>query len=407
MKIPHNLTTELTVLSTGLTTQENLYKLLECDERIFLDDRCKKIFSVIKELAEEYTKVELRNVESRINIDGKYNNIIAQMIELYTINIDAEIQELETLWLKREVLKNADKIKSLAGKDLDAAFALYDQIEEIKDKQKINNICTIAEIAELPLDKIYSKDAYLKTGIDCLDEMIIGIFKTQLVVVAGQPGSGKTTLMLNILCNVNDGLLISGEMKREEIYTKILSRCSKVDSRKIESCTFNEDEAKRILKSRGWIKDNTRLTLEDSSLLYPYSLNVMKKICRQNKIKLIGYDYSQLTDGLPGGNRNEELSYLSRKLKNFAKKEGVPVIVGSQLSKTGYNKEPTLSDLRDTGAIADNADLVIFTWEDQDKVNYVTIGKGRKVKIGRVKNIKFNKEYSEFIDITGNSFYYS
>ena len=234
---------------------------------------------------------------------------------------------------------------------------------------------------------------------------------------------GKSTLALNIAVNCGDygkrAAYYSLEMSSEELINKIISKKNKIELKRIQRGQIDPDELKRIKKD--FEKTEKRLWINDSPTL---STQELRRSCvrlkAKEKIDLVIIDYLQFmhTDGIkPGQNREQEISMISRSLKNLAKELDVPVIALSQLSRAvesrGGNMRPRLSDLRESGAIENDADIVIFTFRPEyykieDPISngktypssglaIIDIAKGRNIKTQEIL-CNFSGKYSSFTD---------
>jgi replicative DNA helicase len=264
------------------------------------------------------------------------------------------------------------------------------------------------------------------TGFKDLDNKLLGIQKGDLIVVAGRPSMGKTSLAMNIAENVllndeSDGavLIFSLEMPRTALTTRLLSSMTKINQQNVRSGMLKDDEMKAIFQQSEKLK-NMPLWIDDSSLLTPMELRAKaRRLARtENGLSLIVVDYLQLMQlPMSAENRVNQISEISRSLKSLAKELNVPVIALSQLNRAVEkrdNKRPIMADLRDSGAIEQDADVILFIYrdevynEDSDQGNKaeIIIGKQRNGPIGTV-NLTFLKEFTRFENFSTDSFYES
>ena len=263
------------------------------------------------------------------------------------------------------------------------------------------------------------------TGYKDLDTRLQGLQDGDLVIIAARPSMGKTALRMNIAENflinkdILGGVLIfSLEMPAESLTTRLLASNAKIDQQKVRSASMNQDELKKFMQSSSKLKD-LPLYIDDSSLLSPMELRARaRRINRQepNGLSMIVVDYLQLMQ-LPASqeNRVNQISEISRSLKMLAKELKVPVVALSQLNRAVEqrpNKRPIMADLRDSGAIEQDADVILFIYrdevynEDSEEGNKaeIIIGKQRNGPIGKV-NLTFLKEYTRFEDFAVDSYY--
>jgi len=263
------------------------------------------------------------------------------------------------------------------------------------------------------------------TGYKDLDSKLQGLQEGDLIIVAARPSMGKTALSMNIVENlvlnkdIPGGVLVfSLEMPAESLTTRLLASNAKIDQQKVRSASMNQSDLKKFMESSSKLKD-LPLYIDDSSMLSPMELRARaRRIARQepNGLSLIVVDYLQLMQ-LPTSqeNRVNQISEISRSLKMLAKELNVPVIALSQLNRAVEqrpNKRPIMADLRDSGAIEQDADVILFIYrdevynEDSEEGNKaeIIIGKQRNGPIGKV-NLTFLKEFTRFEDFAVDSYY--
>ena len=263
------------------------------------------------------------------------------------------------------------------------------------------------------------------TGYKDIDRKLQGLQDGDLIIVAARPSMGKTALSMNIVENfilnkdIAGGVLVfSLEMPAEALTTRLLASNARIDQQKVRAASMNKDELNRFMESSKKLQD-LPLYVDDSSMLSPMELRARaRRIFRQepNGLSLIVVDYLQLMQ-IPGSqeNRVNQISEISRSLKMLAKDLNVPVVAISQLNRAvdqRPNKKPIMSDLRDSGAIEQDADVILFIYrdevynEDSEEGNKaeIIIGKQRNGPIGKV-NLTFMKEFTRFEDFAVDSFY--
>ena len=263
------------------------------------------------------------------------------------------------------------------------------------------------------------------TGYKDLDSKLQGLQDGDLIIIAARPSMGKTALSMNIVENlvlnkdIPGGVLVfSLEMPAESLTTRLLASNAKIDQQKVRSASMNQSDLKKFMESSSKLKD-LPLYIDDSSMLSPMELRARaRRIARQepNGLSLIVVDYLQLMQ-LPASqeNRVNQISEISRSLKMLAKELNVPVIALSQLNRAVEqrpNKRPIMADLRDSGAIEQDADVILFIYrdevynEDSEEGNKaeIIIGKQRNGPIGKV-NLTFLKEFTRFEDFAVDSYY--
>ena len=253
----------------------------------------------------------------------------------------------------------------------------------------------------------------LSTGLSAVDEKISGLNKSDLILLAARPGMGKTSMALNMAVNVAKSskqsvAIFSLEMSREQLVTRLLSSEALVDSQRLISGNLREADWDRIVRAATELSQ-TDIRIDDNPLLTVADMNA--KCRRMEHLGLVVIDYLQLMTsaggrGYSGENRQQAVSDISRMLKIMAKELQVPVLCLSQLSRANERREdkrPMLSDLRESGAIEQDADIVLFLFredyykEDSDKVNVAEciIAKNRHGETGKVE-LRWMPEYTSF-----------
>jgi replicative DNA helicase len=341
-------------------------------------------------------------------------------------NLEAYAEMIRQKSISRKLMRINSEISQLIinpqGKDaaalLDEAetkiFSLND--EASKTASSIQKLDVLIPQSIDKLNQIANSGSSLlgsSTGFKDLDAKLQGLQNGDLIIVAARPSMGKTALSMNIVENfllnkeVEGGVLaFSLEMPAESLTTRLLASNAKIDQQKVRSASMNQNDLKRFMESSSKLKD-LPLYIDDSSMLSPMELRARaRRIHRQepNGLSLIVVDYLQLME-LPSSteSRVNQISEISRSLKMLAKDLNVPVIALSQLNRAVEqrpNRRPVMSDLRDSGAIEQDADVILFIYrdevynEDSEEGNKaeIIIGKQRNGPIGKV-NLTFLKEF--------------
>lgn len=262
----------------------------------------------------------------------------------------------------------------------------------------------------------------LSTGFMDLNKKTAGLQNSDLIIVAARPSQGKTTFAMNICENVsmeNDKpvLIFSLEMPSEQLMMRMLSSLSRVELSKIRTSQLDDEDWARIASATGLLMERNNIFIDDRSGITPTELRVKaRRMAREHGgLSMIMVDYLQLMQ-VPGlqNNRTLEIAEISRSLKALAKELNVPVVALSQLNRTLENrsdKRPINSDLRESGSIEQDADLIMFIYRDEvyhedskDKgTAEIIIGKQRNGPIGTVR-LTFQGQYSRFDNFAGSSF---
>ncbi|HOJ49444.1 MAG TPA: replicative DNA helicase [Spirochaetota bacterium] len=325
----------------------------------------------------------------------------------------------------RALMDIANKIYQMATEDNDEVESIIDYAEHlifsVAENRKSGNLIDIKSLLEKAIDiidaRIRNKGVYtgIPTGFKDLDDITYGFHPSDLIIIAARPSMGKTSFALNIAANMatkykKSVLIFSLEMSSEQLVQRILSSEARVDSVKIRSGILQKSDWQNILRAVDNL-NNSKIWIEATpALSYTEMRAIARRLKSKEQLDVIIVDYLQLI-GNPHGqkfeNRQTAVSEISRNLKIIARELNVPVIALSQLSREvekRSDKEPVLSDLRESGAIEQDADIVAFIHrpgyynkDEDDRITEVIIAKHRNGPTGKVKLVFFN-EYTKFED---------
>ena len=346
------------------------------------------------------------NTPSAANI-AAYADIVRQRSILRGL-ISAGTQIVESAF--RTEGRNPDEL-------LDLAESLVFEIAERESKSR-RGFRPIKELLVDALDRIdmlFQRDnpiTGVATGFYELDNMTSGLQKSDLVIIAGRPSMGKTAFAINIAQHaaIKEELpvaVFSMEMPSEQLAMRMMSSLGRIDQHKVRTGRLSDDDWPRLTHSVG-ILSEAKMFIDDTPALTPGDLRARcRRLAREHGIGLVVIDYLQLMQ-VPGTkeNRATEISEISRSLKALAKELSCPVIALSQLNRSlegRQDKRPMMSDLRESGAIEQDADLIMFIYRDEvynedsaDKgIAEIIIGKQRNGPIGSRK-LRFFGEYTSF-----------
>lgn len=402
------------------------------------------IFESMSELVNENKPLDPLTVSEKLDNSNNLNRVGGKnyLIELATstpsaANLEAYAEIIRQRSISRKLMQANSEITDLINNPqgqngeelLDHAERLIFSLND-ETSQNDSSLQSMKELIPSTMDRLHelsNKKGGLigsSTGFTDLDKKLQGIQNGDLIIVAGRPSMGKTSFAMNIAENVltnddTDGavLIFSLEMPGESLTTRMLSGMSKLDQQNVRSGMLRDDQLKILLKEGERLK-NLPLWIDDSSLLTPMELRAKaRRLARsEGGLSLIVVDYLQLMQ-LPTSaeNRVNQISEISRALKSLAKELDVPVIALSQLNRAVEqrpNKRPIMADLRDSGAIEQDADVILFIYrdevynEDSEQGNKaeIIIGKQRNGPIGTV-HLTFLKEYTRFENFSNDGFY--
>ena len=318
--------------------------------------------------------------------------------------------------ISQEALSGRDEVKEVIDRAESRIFELSDR-KMRKDLYRLRDLTkdTIEELQRLHSLKTHITG--VPSGLKDLDEMTGGFQSSDLVVVAGRPAMGKTSFCLNIAENVaiNIGKTVavfSLEMSKEQLVQRLLCSQARLDLRRLRTGYFPQEKWSHLTRAAGKLH-TASIWIDDTPALSTLELRAKaRRIQAEGDLELIIVDYLQLMRGSGGDeNRQQEISHITRSMKAMAKELGVPIIVLSQLSRApetrGARGIPMLSDLRESGAIEQDADVVIFIYreemyhptdENRGKA-LVKIAKQRNGPTGDVE-VAFLKEFTRFENLS-------
>ena len=353
-----------------------------------------------------YLAALAENTPSASNV-GVYADIVRKRSVLRQL-ISATVKINETVFNPQGL--SSEQVLDLAEQTV---FEIAEQ--ENRGKRAYQNIKELLVSALDRVDEIYRKKTPITgiaSGFDDFDERTAGLQRSDLIIVAGRPSMGKTAFAINIAEHavIKEELSVavfSMEMPGEQLAMRMMSSLGRVDQHKVRTGKLQDEDWPRLTSAVTLLKDK-KLFIDDTPALTPAELRARcRRIAKEYKLDLIIVDYLQLMQ-IPGTseNRATEISEISRSLKAMAKELKVPVVALSQLNRSleqRPNKRPVMSDLRESGAIEQDADVIVFIYRDEvynedtpDKgMAEIIIGKQRNGPIGTVK-LAFLGQYTRF-----------
>lgn len=409
----------------------------------FYKEAHKVIFQAILDLFTESQPIDLLTVTTQLRKNGALEvaggafyitELTSKVASAANIEFHARIITEQSI--KRELIRISSTIQKDAFEDTTDVFELLDAMEqslfEISEKNIRKNYATMSSImrdaiAELEIRK-NQKDGLtgVPSGFTALDRVTSGWQKSDLVIIAARPAMGKTAFVLSVLRNAavdhnRPVAIFSLEMSSVQLVNRLISSEAELDSDKIKKGTLADHEWAQLVHKTAKLS-KAPLFVDDTPALSILELRAKcRKLKAQHDIQMVVVDYLQLMSGDSkggfGGNREQEIASISRALKKIAKELSIPVIALSQLSRAvetrGGDKRPQLSDLRESGAIEQDADMVMFLYRPEyygiteDEGGASTAGVGEviiaKHRNGSLENIKlrFIGRYTKFTDLDG------
>jgi replicative DNA helicase len=441
---PHSIEAEQSVIG-GLMLDNSAFERVAdlIGENDFYRYDHRLIWSQVSKLIEKSHPADVLTVFEALKSSGKvedsgglqYLNQLAQEVPS-AANIRRYAEIVRDKSVLRRLISTSDEIASQAlnplGKEtrqlLDEAESKIFQIGEEGARgkvgfQSLQDILSqvVAQVESLVENQGSDGVTGVPTGFADLDQMTSGLQPGDLIIVAGRPSMGKTAFSLNIAENVaiNQGLpvaVFSMEMGASQLVMRMLCSVGRIDQQKVRTGRLGDDDWMRLMSTMQKMQD-AQLFIDETPGLNPLELRARaRRLARQHgQMGLIVIDYLQLMSGSAsssGENRATEISEISRSLKGLAKELKCPVIALSQLNRsleTRPDKRPIMSDLRESGAIEQDADVILFIYRDEvydadskDKgYAEIIIGKQRNGPIGKVK-LTFLGQHTRFDNAAQN-----
>lgn len=411
---------------------------------IFYKETHQRIYSAIHRLFAKSEPVDILTVTNELKSTGELELVggayfITQLTNRVasTANIEYHARIISQKYIQRELIKISSEVIRDAFEDTTDVFDLLDKAEQSLFSVSENNfrrdydsMQTLVREAIRDIETARDHEGNLRgipSGFTDLDRITAGWQKSDLVILAARPGMGKTAFVLsmarNIAVDFNIPLAIfSLEMSSIQLVTRLISSETQLSADKLKKGNLENYEWEQLNAKIGKLVD-APLYIDDTPALSIFELRAKcRRLKAQHNIQMIVIDYIQLmsTGGDNKGNREQEISTISRSLKALAKELNVPVITLSQLNRSvetrGGSKRPILSDLRESGAIEQDADMVMFIYRpeyykiDQDEEGNSTKGTAEliiaKHRNGALADVKmqFIDRYAKFIDYEGGGF---
>ena len=431
---PNDIEAEQAIIGSMLTDKDAVISAIEVlKPQDFYREDNKTIYEAILNLYSRSEPVDIITVRAELESMGKLDNVggleyLAELPEKVptTANASKYIKIVEEKSTLRNLIKTANEIIELGynpTEDVDdimegAEKKIFNIMQE-KEKKSYSPLKDVLVESFTKLEELYNRKQHITgvpSGFTDLDYRTAGFHGSELILIAARPAMGKTAFALNIASNAAlranvPVAVFSLEMSKEQLVNRILSSESMVDSNKIRTGKLEEDDWSKLAETIGPLSEG-EMYIDDTPGI---SITEIRAKCRKLKIEknigLVVIDYLQLIQGTGkrNGSREQEISEISRSLKILAKELDVPVIALSQLSRAAEQRpdhRPMLSDLRESGAIEQDADIVMFLYrddyynQDSEKKNIaeVIIAKHRGGSTGTVELLWLGN-YTKFVNI--------
>jgi replicative DNA helicase len=378
------------------------------------DHFCEKqyiaLFKIILKINRAGNQVSMLTVSAELN-DQQKAWFIANFSTTYSSpSIDTIIREVKRMARRRSYIALIsdlnDKFKDDQLPEIEDAIVIYDR--EVKNIQKDNKSRALIFGDEgLGWERFHKK--FMSTGVSFIDDILRGFTQTQFIVIAARPGQGKSALALEIARYISANkkvLFFNLEMDFSEIELRLCTMYSKIEMDKIASGEMTDEEKERYIKAEKTVFEKYKNLKIHDNIFYIEDIKIeAQKESLDDKLGLVIIDYLQLCKTRVKADRRVQVDEISRECKLMAKELRVPVIALAQLSRLAEGEEPKLSHLRESGAIEQDANVVMFLYQTEDQVNTdivkFTVNKNRQGRTG-IRDIYFNKKYLEFRSLVKN-----
>lgn len=392
-ELPHDLNAEQSVLGSMFLSKYALERAVETlSEDHFFERKNGIIFSCLSDLCNKGTPIDLTTVTSDLvtkNLLKDAGNVeyLTEIINIVptAANVDEYIKIVEDRATRRRLIKEATDIVTIGYSSTDSLGEILDKSEKkifnvVKTRQgtefrKIQDVLFKTQSDLETLSKHRGEVTGIATGFYDLDKITSGLHPNELIIIAARPAMGKTAFALNMATNIalnsdKSVAIFNLEMGAEQLANRMLSSVGQVEGAKMRTGRLEHDDWKRINEAISTLAD-TKIYIDDTPGI---TIGEIRAKCRRlasssDGLGVVIIDYLQLITGSEryAGNRQQEVSEISRSLKTMAMELGIPVIALAQLSRSVDGRDdnrPVLSDLRESGSIEQDADIVAFLYRD-------------------------------------------
>jgi len=431
---PQNLEAEQALLGCMLIDEEAKIKAFESVRKEYFYSRIhQEIFQAMMTIFERNQPCDLITLTEQLKSIGQLENIggveyLSQLVEMVptAAHVEDYIRIVKDKYVLRSLIGVATSVITEASEEpeevetlLDKAESLIFEISQHRIEKEAYPIKDLVHEAVETIERLHSGDGFvtgIPTGFRDLDNATTGLQPSDLIIIASRPSMGKTSLACNIALNVSDAglasLIFSLEMSKEQLVQRLLCVEAKVDLHQLRKGRLSDEDRARLLMA-GARLEKSKIFIDDAPALNVFELRARaRRLKAKENIQLVIVDYLQLMRGRGRAeNKQQEVSEISASLKALAKELRIPVIAISQLSRETEKREgkrPELSDLRESGAIEQDADLVLLLYRDEvyhpDDIENrnkaeINIAKQRNGPT-RVITLTFLKEFTRFENYT-------
>lgn len=430
---PNNTEAEKSLLGAILIDKDALLTIAEkVKPEFFYEENHGLIFKAILELFEKREPIDIVTLTAQIKKNGDYKKIggkeyLTELVNFVptSAHIENYARIIEDNYIKRRLIHFSSEVTEDAFSEKNGAKEVLEKAEKkifaISQGQTKTGFIAIRDaLAESfdRLDEISKNDSGLRgiaTGFIDLDNKLAGLQKSNLLILAARPGTGKTAFVLNMaqyaaVINKTPVGIFSLEMSKEELVDRLLVSQAEIDAWKLKTGKLHEDDSEKLTNAMGLLAE-APIFIDDTPGMGIMEMRTKaRRLQIEQNIQLLVVDYLQLMHGTNTESRVQEVSEISQSLKNLARELKIPVLAVSQLSRAVEQrgtKIPQLADLRESGAIEQDADVVMFLYRQDDAVDkfnqYVIkllIAKHRNGPTGQI-DLLFRGDRIKFYNVEG------
>lgn len=437
---PHSTDAEVAVLGAMLIDKDAVSKVVEVvDAECFYHDKHVLIFKAMMAMFERGVTIDLVSLSDQLQRDGTLERVGGMFalteISVRTVssaNVEYHARIVLERFLKRQLIKVAGEIAQQCYDETTDALDEVDRAEqrifEVAEKRLRRSYSGMKKLTKDAIERIFSMSAGegdgitgVPTGFTQLDQLLSGLQPSDLVIVAARPSMGKTAFALSVAREASRRGkavgIFSLEMSAQQLVLRLISADAAVGLQALRSGRLSSAEMHEIVTRVDSLM-NAQIYIDDSAGLSPVEFRAKcRRMKMEHKIDLVMVDYLQLMHAPKAESREREISVISHTLKAVAKELDIPVIALSQLNRTleaRADKRPMLSDLRESGSIEQDADVVMFihrpeyykitAFEDgrsTENIAEIIVGKQRNGPTGDIR-LFYQKELAAFHDLTFN-----
>lgn len=426
---PQDIEAEASCLSSALLSRDALLKVIEIlqPEDFYLDAH-REIFGAIVELERKNLPIDLVTVKQRLNDLGRLERIGGDhaLVDIYrtvstSANAEFYARRIKEMSLRRKLIEVSHEVLEKCHDTARDTYELMDEVERdvfrVTEKRITSDFKNISDVIQEAMDSIgrmYETKKVVTgvaTGFTGLDEMLSGLHESELIIIAARPSMGKTALALNIANHIvmkekMPVLFFSVEMPASQLGMRLLCVDAMIDSQRVRTGHISSEELRRLMQSAGRL-EKSPLLIDDTPAINIFEIRAKaRRVAQKQRLGAIVVDYMQLITSVSRMDRHLQIAEISRSLKQIARELSVPVVALSQLSRaveSRTDQRPQLSDLRESGAIEQDADVVMFIYREErvkkesekKGIAEVIVAKQRNGPIGEVE-LRFWEKFTKF-----------